>query len=70
MRSFGRFWATALLINGPVAALDPDVTGSIPQTRILEHTEVGHSPRFPSISPELLVTLSERILPTAVGPIR
>ena len=68
MRSFSWLWATALVICAPAAALDPDVTGSLPQTRMLEHTEVGHSPRFPSISPELLAMLSERVLPIAIGP--
>ncbi len=68
MRSFGWLWATALFISAPAAALDPDVTDSIPQTRILEHTEVGRSPRFPSLSPELLVMLTERVLPSALGP--
>ncbi len=68
MRTVGWLWATALLISAPAAALDPDVTGSIPQTRIVERTDVGRSPRFPSLSPELLVMLSERVLPTAIGP--
>ena len=68
MRSFGWLWATALVICAPAAALDLDVTGSIFQAGILGHAEVGRSPRFPSLSPELLVLLSERVLPTALGP--
>jgi hypothetical protein len=68
MRTARWLWATALILSAPAAAIEPDVTGSLPQTRILEHTEVGHSPRFPSISPELLEMFSERVLPTAQGP--
>src|SRR5215218_371689 len=68
MRTARWLWATALILSAPAAAIKPDVTGSLPQTRIFEHTEVGHSPRFPSISPELLEMFSERVLPTAQGP--
>ena len=68
MRSFGWLWAIALLICAPSAALEPDVTGSIPQASPLADAEVVGSPRFPSIAPELLEMLSERVLPTALGP--
>ena len=68
MRSLGWLLAIALLISGPAAALEPDVTGSIPQASPLADAEVVGCPRFPSIAPELLEMLSERVLPTAIGP--
>ncbi len=68
MRSFGWLWAIAFLISRPAAALEPDVAGSIPQASPLADAEVVGSPRFPSIAPELLEMLSERVLPTALGP--
>jgi len=67
MRSFGWLWATALIFGTPAAALEPDVTGSLPQPSPFADADVDGSPRFPSLSPELLVLLSERVLPSAVG---
>ena len=69
MRTARWLSATALLICAPAAAFDPDVTGSISQSGPFADAEVGRrSPRFPSISPELLEMFSERVLPTALGP--
>ena len=68
MRSAGWLWAAALILSAPAAAIEPDVTGSISQSGPFADAEVGRSPRFPSISPELLEMLSERVLPTALGP--
>ena len=68
MRTARWLWATALILSAPAAAIEPDVTGSIPQPRPFADAEVGRSPRFPSLSPELLEMLSERVLPTALGP--
>ncbi len=68
MRTARWLWATALILSAPAAAIEPDVTGSIPQPSPFADAEVGRSPRFPSISPELLEMLSERVLPTALGP--
>ena len=68
MRTARWFWATALILSAPAAAIEPDVTGSISQSGPFADAEVGRSPRFPSISPELLEMLSERVLPTALGP--
>ena len=67
MRTARWFWATALILSAPAAAIEPDVTGSISQSGPFADAEVGRSPRFPSISPELLEMLSERVLPTALG---
>ena len=68
MRTAHWLWATALILSAPAAAIEPDVTGSIPQSGPFADAEVGRSPRFPSLSPELLEMLSERVLPTALGP--
>ena len=68
MRTAGWLWATALILSAPAAAIEPDVTGSISQSGPFADAEFGRSPRFPSISPELLEMLSERVLPTALGP--
>ena len=68
MRTARWLWATALILSAPAAAIEPDVTGSISQSGPFADAEVGRSPRFPSISPELLEMLSERVLPTALGP--
>ena len=43
-------WATALILSAPAAAIEPDVTGSIPQPRPFADAEVGRSPRFRSIA--------------------
>ena len=67
MRTARWLWATALILSAPAAAIEPDVTGSISQSGPFAEAEVGRSPRFPSISPELLEMLSERVLPTALG---
>ena len=67
MRTARWFWATALILSAPAAAIEPDVTGSISQSGPFAEAEVGRSPRFPSTSPELLEMLSERVLPTALG---
>ena len=67
MRTARWLWATALILSAPAAAIEPDVTGSISQSGPFADAEVGRSPRFPSISPELLEMLSERVLPTALG---
>jgi len=68
MRTARWLWATALILSAPAAAIEPDVTGSISQSGPFADAEVGRSPRFPSTSPELLEMLSERVLPTALGP--
>jgi hypothetical protein len=68
MRTARWLWTTALILSAPAAAIEPDVTGSISQSGPFADAEVGRSPRFPSISPELLEMLSERVLPTALGP--
>ena len=45
------FRATArLILSAPAAAIEPDVTGSIPQPHPLADAEVGRSPRFRSIA--------------------
>ena len=67
MRTAHWLWATALILSAPAAAIEPDVTGSIPQSGPFADAEVGRSP-LPSLSPELLEMLSERVLPTALGP--
>ena len=67
MRTARWLWATALILGAPAAAIEPHVTGSISQSGPFADAEVGRSPRFPSISPELLEMLSERVLPTALG---
>ena len=67
MRTARWLWATALILSAPAAAIEPDVTGSIPQSGPFTDAEVGRSP-LPSLSPELLEMLSERVLPTALGP--
>jgi hypothetical protein len=67
MRTARWLWATALILSAPAAAIEPDVTGSISQSGPFADAEVGRSPRFPSIWPELLEMLSERVLPTALG---
>jgi hypothetical protein len=68
MRTAHWLWAIALIRSTPAAAIEPDVTGSIPQSSPFANAEVGRSPRFSSISPELLELVSERVLPTALGP--
>ena len=68
MRTARWLWATALILSAPAAAIEPDVTGSISQSGPFADAEVGRSPRFPSTSPELHEMLSERVLPTALGP--
>jgi hypothetical protein len=67
MRSAGWLWTAALILSAPAAAIEPDVTGSISQSGPFADADFGRSPRFPSISPELLEMLSERVLPTALG---
>ena len=67
MRTARWLWATALILSAPAAAIEPDVTGSIPPSGPFADAEVGRSP-LPSLSPELLEMLSERVLPTALGP--
>ena len=67
MRTARWLWATALILGAPAAAIEPHVTGSISQSGPFADAEFGRSPRFPSISPELLEMLSERVLPTALG---
>ena len=47
MRTARWLWATALILSAPAAAIEPDVTGSIPQPRPFADAEVGRSPRFP-----------------------
>jgi len=68
MRTARWLWATALILSAPAAAIEPDVTGSIPQSGPFADAEVGRSPHIPSLAPELLEMLSERVLPTAPGP--
>ena len=68
MRTGRWLWATALVLSAPAAAIEPHVTGSISQSGPFADAEVGRSPHFPSIWPELLEMLSERVLPTALGP--
>ena len=68
MRTVVLLGATALVMSTPAAALAQDVTGSIRETSALDNIEVRRSPRFPSLPPELLVLVSERFLPTPIGP--
>jgi len=68
MRSAGWLWAAALILSAPAAAIEPDVTGSTPQTQPLYGCAGRSYPACPSISPELLAMLSARVFPTALGP--
>jgi hypothetical protein len=68
MRTVVLLGATALVMSTPAAALAQDVTGSIRETSALDNIEGSRSPRFPSLPPELLVLVSERFLPTPIGP--